>query len=287
VQTGIGTPTGANSASYIVSSGATLENSGGTGTIAAGSISGAGSFKVSGGTETINVDAAAMPALVVNGGTLAINGGTAAMDSAASLTLSGNGTVSGSGTLTVTQPSASGPALTVTGGAMNGSGVTVVGSGSSGTVSGSVVLTGSRELRAAGSVTLDATDLANNQGGAASLSTVSGGTLTLGNGSTNRTWNGCCQALTINNAGTLSKPGANTVSGNFSLVNNGTVNVDLGSLGVNGNYSASGASTTALRIAGTTAGSGYAQLVVGGAAGLNGILSITTDASFSPPSGSG
>ena len=134
---------------------------------------------------------------------------------------------------------------------------------------------------------LDATDLANNQGGAASLSTVTGGTLTLGNGSTNRTWNGCCQALTISNAGTLSKPGANTVSGNFSLVNNGTVNVDLGSLGVNGTYTASGTSTTALRIAGTTAGSGYAQLVVGGAASFNGVLSITTDASFSPPSGSG
>src|SRR5207244_9697518 len=205
----------------------------------------------------------------------------------ASLTLSGNGTVSGSGTLTVTQPSAGGPALTLTGGAMNGSGVTVVGSGSTGTVSGSVVLSGSRELCAWGRVTLDATDLANNQGGAASLSTVSGGTLTLGNGSTNRTWNGCCQALTINNAGTLSKPGANTVSGNFSLVNNGTVNVDLGSLGVNGTYTASGTSTTALRIAGTTAASGYAQLVVGRAAGLSGILSITTDASFSPPSGSG
>src|SRR5205823_14455627 len=119
------TPSTATGASYTVSSGATLENVG-TGAIAAGSISGAGIFKVSGGTETINVDASSMPALVVSGGTLAVNGGTAAMDSAASLTLSSGGTVSGSGTLTVTQPSASGPALTWTGGAMSGSGVTAV-----------------------------------------------------------------------------------------------------------------------------------------------------------------
>jgi len=102
------------------------------------------------------------------------------MDSAASLALSSGGTVSGSGTLTVTQPSASGPALTWTGGAMNGSGVTAVASGSTGTVTGSVILTNTRELRAAGSLTVDATDIQNNQGGTASLSTVPGGTLTLG-----------------------------------------------------------------------------------------------------------
>src|SRR5207248_2308849 len=68
VQTGIGTPTGATGASFSVSSGATLENAGGTGTIAAGSFSGAGIFKVSSGIETVNVDASSMPALVVNGG---------------------------------------------------------------------------------------------------------------------------------------------------------------------------------------------------------------------------
>src|SRR5437773_2646217 len=79
-------------------------------------------------------------------------------------------------------------------------------------------------------------------------STVAGGTLTLGNSTTNRNWNGCCQALTINNAGTVIKTGSNTVAGNFSLSNSGVVQVNGGTLTVGNGIStpstASGASYT-------------------------------------------
>src|SRR5205823_10575865 len=148
----------------------------------------------------------------------------------------------GSGTVTMNA------GMAWTGGTMGGSGVTVVGSESTGTVTGSVILTQSRELRAAGSLSVDATDIQNNQGGAASLSTVAGGTLTLGNSTTNRNWNGCCQVLTINNAGTATKTGSNTLSGNFGLVNTGAMQVNGGTLTVGNGIStpstASGASYT-------------------------------------------
>src|SRR2546423_13169973 len=75
------------------------------------------------------------------------------------------------------------------------------------------------------------TDEQNNRGGAASLSTLAGGTVTLG-GITDRNWNGCCQALTISNAGTLMKTGSSAVAGNFSLTNSGAVQVNAGTLRV-------------------------------------------------------
>src|SRR2546429_6304445 len=59
-------------------------------------------------------------------------------------------------------------------------------------------------------------------------------TTRVGNSTTNRSWNGCCQALTINNAGTLVKTGSNTVAGTFGLVNTGALQVNAGTLTFNG-----------------------------------------------------
>src|SRR2546423_8666009 len=88
------------------------------------------------------------------------------------------------------------------------------------------------------------TDEQNNRGGAATLSTLAGGTVTLG-GITDRNWNGCCQALTINNAGTLIKTGSSAVAGNFSLTNSGVVQVNAGTLTVgNGIFTPSTATGT-------------------------------------------
>src|SRR2546429_1478676 len=208
---GISTASTSSGASFTVNTGATLENAGGTGTIANGNLGGGGTLLNSSGTLTIaTVSSTTLPTLAVSGGTLNISG----TNSAAGLTLNGSGTLGGTATLTLTSNlSWSG------GGAMNGTGVTLLGPLASGSVSGSVILTSGRELRVVGNLIFDPTDVQNNQGGAASLSTLAGGTLTLGNGSVNRLWNGCCQGLTINNAGTLIKTGSNTVIGNFSLVN--------------------------------------------------------------------
>src|SRR5207302_10192003 len=107
-----------------------------------------------------------------------------------------------------------------------------------------VTLTNSRDLRVAGSVTVDPIDIRNDQGGPAKQSMVAGGTLTLG-GITDRNWNGCCQALTINNAGTLIKTGSNAVAGSFSLTNSGVVQVNAGTLTVqNGIFTPSTATGT-------------------------------------------
>src|SRR2546429_3742431 len=72
-------------------------------------------------------------------------------------------------------------------------------------------------------------------------------TTRVGNSTTNRSWNGCCQALTINNAGTLVKTGSNTVAGTFGLVNTGALQVNAGTLTFNGistSSTSSGASFT-------------------------------------------
>src|SRR5205823_11563825 len=68
VGSGISTPSTANGASYTVSTGATLENAGGTGTIAAGNLGGGGTLTDSAGTLTIStVSSTALPNLNVNG----------------------------------------------------------------------------------------------------------------------------------------------------------------------------------------------------------------------------
>src|SRR5256885_10647015 len=99
-----------------------------------------------------------------------------------------------------------------------------------------------------------------------------------------RLWNGCCQSLTINNAGTLIKIGNNAVTGYFSLVNTGAVQVNAGTLTVqNGiatpstatgaSYSVSGAATlenagTGTIAAGSVSGAGTFK-VSGGTETIN------------------
>jgi hypothetical protein len=80
--------------------------------------------------------------------------------------------------------------------------------------------------------------------------------------------------------GTLS--GGGTINGN--VTNAGTINVGSqpGTLTINGNFTQTSAGVTNVQIGGTSAGTGYDQLVISGATSLNGVLNVSLINSFAP-----
>jgi hypothetical protein len=88
------------------------------------------------------------------------------------------------------------------------------------------------------------------------------------------------------NGGTLS--GSGTLTGNLSI-NNGTLAVGYspGSLTVTGNLNLNSSSTLNVELGGTTAGSGYDVIYVGGTAYLAGTLNVTSWGGYVPTAGSG
>ncbi|TRO24205.1 DUF4347 domain-containing protein, partial [Ectopseudomonas mendocina] len=195
---------------------------------------------------------------------------------AATLTLSGSNTYSGStslsaGTLSVASDAnlgagslnlANGTTLQITGSttidnALVLTGMATVNAGAASTPAGTISGSGSLTKTGASNLTLSGSN--TNTG----TTSVSAGTLVV-DGSTN-------SATTVANGATLA--GGGTLGGDVIVQNGGTLspgNGGAGTLSVNGNLTLDAGSTLALDINGTSAGSGYDQIVVNGAVDVSG-----------------
>src|SRR2546421_1723991 len=110
---------------------------------------------------------------------------------------------------------------------------------------------------------------------------------------TNRNWNGCCQALTINNAGTLIKTGNNAVARRLRLTNCRVVHVNAGTLTVqNGIFTPSTATGTIYTVStgATLENAGGSGTIApgnpcggGGLADTAGSPTVSTASSTTPP----
>ena len=284
VRDGGGTPAASTGASYSITG--TFEVAAGPDfNVAAGNLSGTGTIKVSGGSMTLGTSSTStLPNLNIVGGTLNVNG----TDSAISLNDNG-GIQGGTGTLTLTRPSASGNALTWSGGGMTDSGSTVLASGTSASISGYVTLTGRHTLTNNGTV-VHSSGSVNGENYATtgtSGAIVNAGSWTEDTSAGGVAYSGnCCGAtMVFTNNGTMSVNGHGNMSIGWIFANNGTLNIDA-ALQVSGGYTMSSTSTTNMTIAGTTGGFQYSQLIMSGAVVLQGTLNVTTPSTFIPPSGS-
>ncbi|WP_277372960.1 Ig-like domain-containing protein [Pseudomonas sp. AA-38] len=228
------------------------------------------------GNATVNTGADTTLSGVISGGNNLTKTG------AATLTLSGSNSYNGStnvnaGTLSVAGDGnlgagslnlANGTTLLITGNttidnALALTGVATINAGAAATLSG--VISGSGGLTKTGSGSLSLSASNTNTGS----TTVSAGTL-LVDGSTS-------SATTVANGATLA--GGGTLGGDVTVQNGGTLspgNGGAGTLTVNGNLTLDAGSTLALDINGTSAGTGYDQIVVNGNVDVSGAtLSVT------------
>lgn len=209
---------GNSSGVFTVSNGAVLNFGGGTHTITLGpadSISGAGTVAFSSGATTIT-----------GTGTYNITGSTDVTGGIVNLNLpaattkanQNNGTLGGSGTLTVTQ------VMTWTGGTQSGSGATTIAAGATLNVNGSHVTQDQRTLNNAGTVNWTATIYWHLYNGAI-LNNLAGATFNA------QTMAGILESSgAFNNQGTFicSGPGVNSVT--VAFYNTGAINVQSGVL---------------------------------------------------------
>jgi hypothetical protein len=283
---------GLNQGSMDVAAGTTLGLTGGTFTSsAASSITGAGNFLVSNGatptlaglvnvsgTNTFSGSTANLTGnyictnntLVVSGGTVNLNG--TGLVSPVFLTLGGGGTMNGSQDVTV-------------GGVMNWTGGTLAGSGRT-------IILPSAMLNESGGPALSAHTLEN--GGTA----IWTGSLNIGSAViTNRAGalfelrsatilnSSSLPGSRFDNAGTFRKSvntGTATILTGMAFNNYNTVEIQTGILTANGGYVSTANSLLKCALGGTTVGTGYGRLQVGGTVTLNGGLSVDLLPGFTP-----
>ena len=285
---------GANSGTYDVSAGTTLNLAGGTHTSSGGSsITGAGHLTVSGGTATtlaglVNVSGTNLFSgggianltgnYICTNNTVIISGGTANFDGTGAVTPAvvnlSSGTLGGSQVVTV------GSAMNWTGGTMSGSGRTIIPAGVTLNVANASAVTLGRTLENGGTVlwtdgtiSLISAVITNRAG--ALFETRGAGSLNFQGGNTSR----------FDNAGTFRKSvstGTTTVSGNVTFNNYGTVEIRSGILAANGGYTSTANALLQSTIGGTTVGTGYGQLQVAGTVTMNGGLSVDLLPGYSP-----
>jgi len=272
----------ADSSAVTVASGATLTLSASE-TI--GSLAGAGSVTLGANTLTAGGDNTSTTfsgaiggtgGLTKTGaGTLILSGGNtytgSTTVSAGSLTLSGGSAVADSGAVTV----ASGATLTLSasetiGSLAGGGGVTLGantltagGDNTSTTFSGAIGGTGGLTKAGSGTLTLSGTHTYSG------TTTVSAGTLSL--------TGTISSATTVASTATLT--GTGTVTGVLTIASGGTLAPGIagaGTLTVNGNLAIASGGTLSVDINGTTAGSGYDQVVVNGTVDVAGATLSTT-----------
>jgi hypothetical protein len=276
---------GNNAGTISVPAGTTLSYAGGTFTTSGNpSVSGAGMLLVSGVTSaalggTMNVSG---PNIFSGGSvdftgnytctnTMTISGGTVSFDgtgtvSPSILNLSG-GTLGGAQTVTARN------SMSWIGGSMSGTGRTLIPTGASLTINYlnlSFTPVTSRTLDNGGTATWAGASISmiggviTNEPGAL-FQVQSPGSFNFGGGSER-----------FDNAGTFRKsvtPGTFTFT--VPLNNNGTVDIETGTLFANGGgYAFSSNSVLNCAVAGTTPGTNYGQLQVGGSVSLNGTLSV-------------
>ncbi|MDE3739996.1 Ig-like domain-containing protein [Pseudomonas resinovorans] len=222
-----------------------------------GVISGSGGFsKSGGGALTFSGTNAYLGTTTVNSGTLIVasdanlGGGALGLATGTALSITGNTTIDNAIDLSGTASLATSAAATL-----------------SGVISGSGGLT----KTGTGTLTLSGT---NNYTGA---TTVSAGTLAV-NGSTT-------SATTVASGGTLA--GSGTLGGAVTIQSGGILspgNSGAGALTINGNLGMATGSTLAVDINGTTAGTGFDQLVVTGTVDVSG-ATLAVNHGYAPGNG--
>jgi hypothetical protein len=283
---------GNNAGTMSVPAGTVLNYAGGTFTTSGNpSVSGAGMLLVSGSTSatlggTVNVSGSNIFSgtsvdftgnytctniMVISGGTASFDGtGTV---SPSILNLSG-GTLGGAQTVTARN------SMSWIGGNMSGTGRTLIPSGASLTVSNLSTFNsissrtldnGGTATWAGASITMIGGVITNEPG--ALFQVQSPASINFGGGSPR-----------FDNAGTFRKsvtPGTFTFT--VPLNNNGTVDIEIGTLFANGGgYVSSSNAVLNCALAGTTAGTNYGQLKVGGSVTLNGTLSVNLINNYIP-----
>ncbi len=212
---GSGTDTG----EYAVDAGATLDFRGGTRNLSAGtSVVGSGTWAVSGGTVNIN-DALEVSALELRGGTL-----------------------SGAGELIVAESfSATGHSFLSGGGVFRTRGTSTIDLGGGATL---LAVTGGKTWVNEGELTIGGDDylyFGYTGGGTNTLTNAAGGTLNLS--STNAApLNRYTGTAVLNNEGTLNLTvsGSRAIDNSIAFHNSGTVNIDAGTLSIEGGGTDSG-----------------------------------------------
>ena len=283
---------GANSGTFDVPAGTTLNLGGAHSSTGGSSITGAGNFTVSSGTANL-------AGLVNVSGTHLFDAGTANLTGNYLCTnntlLIAGGTANFSGTGTVTPAT-----LNLSSGTLSGNQVvTVLGvmNWTSGTMSGSgrtIIPVGvTLNLANAGGVSLNTRTLENGGTmlwtGAGSL-TVNGAVITNRAGALfeNRaagplSYGGV--ASRFDNVGLFRKSvstGTMTVFGGIAFNNYNTVEIQTGILAANGGYTSTTNALLQCAIGGSTVGSGYGRLQLSGAVTLNGGLGVVLSNGFLP-----
>ncbi|HEX6084563.1 MAG TPA: hypothetical protein VF266_08550, partial [Thermoanaerobaculia bacterium] len=272
--------------------GVTLNNTGGTAAVdlVSGSLNladgvSSGAFTL-GASSSLLIDSHsytfATGTTVSGGGLVALSAGTLLVTGSVSVpNLSQtNGTVDGSGTLTLTGAS------TWSSGVMQGGGTTTVGTGGSLTLSSfSAKALNNRTLSVAAGATLDVTG-----GGVVNLSNggniTNAGTFTL---TANNNFNDAGSGGNFTNSGTLTKLTA-TGPTNFvgiGLANNGgTVDLQTGTMSVTGDtFTQAAGSTLKFWLGGTTPGTGFSQLSTDTTPALAGTLELALVGLYQPAGG--
>ncbi len=292
---------GAHNGAFHLSSGATLDLAGNHDIRSSAQITGPGNLTLSGGTANLaglinvsgtntfddtflggTVDVAGNfistnNTLIVAGNVTANFNGTGSV-SPAVLTVTGNGIVAGSNTVTALA------AMNWVGGSMSGNGRTVIAPGATlvANNAGNVSLVG-RALEIAGTVEWT---------GAGAIGLISGAVITNRPGSLFTIRNAAPFSFIgagnrIDNAGILRKAaalgvGTTTSIGNGILFNNyGAVEIQRGIVAANGGFTFSPGARLHCTLGGTLPGSGYGQLQIAGAASVAGALSVDFAPNFS------
>lgn len=279
---------GTHSGSFTVPAGTVLALDGTHNAGAGSSITGAGQFIVNGGTANlaglVNVSGSntfsgsianlsgnyicTNNSLTISGGTVNFNG--TGLVSPAFVNLN-NGTLGGISTVTVLN------AMNWSGGTMSGGGRLVIAAGATLQMSGGLFLNphilengGTTLWTGAGSFAMNPPAAITNRPGA--LFEVQNALPIIQN-------NGLCR---FDNAGILRKS-VNSGTTTIPLLNNyGTVDIRSGILAAEAGYVSSANALLNCALGGTTAGTGYGQLQVGGAVTLNGALAVSLANGFLP-----
>jgi len=218
-----------------------------------------GNIAWSGGA--INAQSGDALAIDQTGGTFSISGATAALDG-------GSITTADPVSITTAFATANAPTLTTTSAITFGAAVAVSGTGATFTAAGVTAPGASASRRRA----------SHTYGFGSDDVVLTGGTTTVASGYTLTAGDVTLKGGTLGGQGTVSAAVTNT---------SGTVSPGdpLGVLTVTGAYSQGGLGTLVIELDGTTAGTGFSQLVVGGSTSLGGDLSLADGTGFIPEPG--
>jgi hypothetical protein len=259
-----------NNGAFVLSSGTTLRFTGGGSSSGAFIAPATALVEWTGNMFTLNagVELAGAGLYRLNSGTILTINANAAVDNLDVL-----GTLNGTGVVTVNS------VMNWTSGLMGGSGRTRIAPGATLNLNNPAVMMLQRTLENGGTtvwtganITMDSCVITNRVG---ALFHAQNAAMLVQRSGLNR----------FDNVGTFRKSGnsgTTTLTSGVSLNNYNTVEIRSGILAANGGYASIGSALLNSALAGTTAGTGFGQLQVGGAVTLNGSLSVDFINGFLP-----